>query len=131
MVYQRPNIADVGVEVGACLSAGDESGALRLAFRCVELFERAPVEDRQGLIAPRPMSTGDARYDALLAAIAEYLCVRQGLFAPSWVEDPSRFLDEWWFVSGIQALHADAIAHSPISFARRGVFITAGALAYA
>jgi hypothetical protein len=131
MAYQRPNIADVGLEVGACLSEGDESGALRLAFRCVELIERAPVDDRQGLVAPQPVPTGDARFDALLAAITEYLCAREGLLAPTWVEDPSRFLDQWWFVSGIQSLHADAIAHSPISFARRGVFITAGALAYA
>jgi len=121
----------VGLEVGACLSEGDESGALRLAFRCVELIERAPVDARQGLVAPQPVPTGDARFDALLAAITEYLCAREGLLAPTWVEDPSRFLDQWWFVSGIQSLHADAIAHSPISFARRGVFITAGALAYA
>ncbi len=131
MAYQRPSIADVGLEVGECLSEGDESGALRLAFRCVEIFDRAPVEDRQDLLAPEPVSTGDARYDALLAAIAEYLCARAGLFAPMWVEGLSRFLDEWWFVSGIQSLHADAIAYSPISFARRGVFITSGALAYA
>ena len=79
---------------------------------------------------PNPLQPGP-RYDALLAAIAEYLCAREGLLAPDWVEDPSRFLDQWWFVSGIQSLHADAIAHSPIAFARRGVFITAGALAYA
>ncbi|MGA3147645.1 MAG: hypothetical protein ABSF33_09225 [Acidimicrobiales bacterium] len=131
MAYQRPNISDVGLEVGKCLSEGDEPGALRLAFRCVELVERAPVDERQGLVAPEPVATGDARYDALLAAIAEYLCAREGLLAPDWVEDPSRFLDQWWFVSGIQSLHADAIAHSPIAFARRGVFITAGALAYA
>jgi len=131
MAYQRPSIADVARELGACLADGDESGALRLAFRCVELFERAPVDDRQDLVASEPVPTGDARFDALLAAISEYLCAREGLLAPTWVENPSRFLDQWWFVSGIHSLHADAIAHSPISFARRGVFITAGALAYA
>lgn len=131
MAYRRPSIADVGLQVGAYLSEGDESGALRLAFRCVELFERAPVADRRGLTASEPVPTGDARFDALLAAITEYLCAREGVLAPTWVEDPSRFLDQWWFVSGIHSLHADAIAHSPISFARRGVFITAGALAYA
>lgn len=131
MAYQRPSIADVGLEIDECLSEGDEPGALRLAFRCVELFDSAPVDDRQDLVAPEPVSTEDPRHDALLAAIAEYLCAREELLAPIWVEDPSRFLDQWWFVSGIQSLHADAIAHSPISFARRGVFITAGALTYA
>lgn len=53
---------------------------------------------------------------------------RDGL--PPWVENPSRFLDQWC-VSGMRSLHADAFVHSPISFARRGVFITAGALAFA
>jgi hypothetical protein len=83
------------------------------------------------VVDQEPRSTGDACYDALLAAIAEYLCAREGMLAPTWVESPSRFLDQWWFVSGIRSLHADAIVHSPISFARRGVFITAGALTYA
>ncbi len=104
MAYQRPSIADVAVEIGTCLAEGDEAAALRLAFRCVELFERAPLGER-----------ADAR---------------EGILAPAWVEDSNRFLDQWWFVSGLRSLHADAIAHSPISFARRGVFITAGAVAY-
>jgi hypothetical protein len=84
---------------------------------------------QQRAAAQEPVSTGDARYDAMLAAIAEYVCAREGTLAPAWVEDSKRFLSEWWFVSGVRSLHADAIAQSPISFARRGVFITAGALA--
>jgi hypothetical protein len=83
------------------------------------------------MLSTSPASVGDRRYDALLAAIAEYLCARSGMLAPTWVEGEYRFLEQWWFVSGIKSLHADAIAHSPISFARRGVFITAGALTYA
>ncbi len=130
MPYEVPSIADVAVQIGSCLSEGDEASALRLAFRFVELFEGVPVGERAGLVADEPISTGDTRYDAMLGAIAEYLCARQGMLAPSWVEDSKRFLDQWWFVSGIRSLHADAIAHSPISFGRRGVFITAGALAH-
>jgi hypothetical protein len=34
-------------------------------------------------------------------------------------------------VSGLRSLHADALVHSPISFARRGVFIAGDALTYA
>jgi hypothetical protein len=131
MAYQRPSIADAALEIATCLAQGDEAAALRLAFRCVELFDRAPLGERMYVVAQEPRSTGDIRYDALLAAISEYLCAREGILAPTWVESPSRFLDEWWFVSGIRSLHADAIVHSPISFARRGVFITAGALTYA
>jgi hypothetical protein len=131
MTYRRPSLAEVAVEVAACLVEGDEASALRLAFRCVELFESAPIEERAALVSTSPAFVGDRRYDALLAAIAEYLCARSSMLAPAWVEDEYRFLEQWWFVSGIKSLHADAIAHSPISFARRGVFVTAGALTYA
>jgi len=81
--------------------------------------------------SPEPPPTGDVRYDALLAAIVEFICARQSMVAPSWVDDSDRFLSTWWFVSGMLSLHADAIVHSPISFARRGVFVTEDALTYA
>jgi hypothetical protein len=55
----------------------------------------------------------------MLAALAEYSCVRHG------------FLEQWWFVPGMKSLHANAMVHRPISFKRRGVFITEGALTYA
>jgi hypothetical protein len=129
--YLRPSIADVATEIAACLAEGDGAGALRLAFRCVELYERAPLDERPQVVEREPTSTGDLRYDALLAAIAEYVCARDSVVAPRWVEASERFLGEWWFVSGMKSLYAEAIAHSPISFARRGVFITSGALTYA
>jgi hypothetical protein len=131
MGYQAPCIFDVGAEVADCISSGDEPSAIRLAFRFVEIFERAPTGDRPVLVVNPPASSGDARYDALLAAVTEYSCARGGLVPPNWVDDSSRFLSTWWFVSNLHSLHADAIAHSPISFARRGVFITTGALTYA
>jgi hypothetical protein len=131
MAYQRPTIADVAREIATCLAEGDDAAALRLAFRCVELYEQAPFGERWEVVAEEPTSTGDARYDAMMGAIVEYVCARERSLAPSWVESTNRFLSQWWFVSGIRSLHADAIAHSPISFARRGVFITAGALSYA
>lgn len=71
---------------------------------------------------------GAVRFDALLAAIVEFVCTRHSGSAPSWVDRPGRFLSEWWFVSGMPTLHADAIAHSPMSFARRDIFITEDAL---
>jgi hypothetical protein len=131
MGYERPRLIEVGGEITRCLEARDQASALRLAFRFVEIFERAPSDERPGLVAERPLSTGDARFDALLGAVAEYVCACIQLVPPSWVDDESRFLMEWWFVSEISSLHADAIAHSPISFARRGIFITADALTYA
>ncbi len=83
------------------------------------------------MVSTPPALVGDRRFDALFAAVAEYLCVGNNIPAPAWVEDECRFLQERWIVSGIRSLHADAIANSPGSFSRRGVFITEGALTYA
>ena len=113
------------------IAAESEAEALRLAFQFVEHYDHAPAAERARMVQDEPGGTGDPRFDALIAAIVEFCCARDFMPAPSWADDPGRFLEKWWFVSGMRKLHADAIAHSPISFARRGVFITENALAYA
>lgn len=114
-----------------CLAENDEDAARRLAFRFVEQFDKADDADRHRMIESAPDPTGDLRFDALLASLVEYSCVHHDINPPLWVEDPERFLREWWFVSGLRSLHADAIVHSPISFKRRGVFINEDSLTYA
>jgi hypothetical protein len=129
--YVPPTIAEVAAEVAACLAEGDDDSGRRLAFRFIEQFDNAGEEDRRRMVAEPPASTGDKRYDAMMAALVEYSCVHHDVSIPSWVDEPDRFLEEWWFVSGMRSLHANAIVHSPISFKRRGVFITEGSLTYA
>jgi hypothetical protein len=131
MTYRWPTIAKVGAEVAACLDAGDEDSGRRLAFRFVEQFDKASEIERPRMVAEAPAPTGDNHYDAMLAALAEYSCVHHGIQPPHWVDDPDRFLEVWWFVSGVKSLHANAIVHSPVSFKRRGVFITENSLTYA
>lgn len=131
MAFRWPTIAEVGAEVARCLAENDEDSGRRLAFRFVEQFDKADEADRRRMVEVAPLPTGDRRYDALLASLAEYCCVRHDMAPPAWVDDPSRFLEEWWFVSGIRSLHANAVVHSPISFKRRGVFITEDSLTYA
>lgn len=129
--YVPPTIADVAAEVAVCLAEDDENFGRRLAFRFAEQFDKAGDADRRRMVADPPALTDDPRYDAMFAALVEYSCARHEVPIPAWVGDADRFLEVWWFVSGMKSLHADAMAHSPISFARRGVFITEGALTYA
>ena len=131
MGFRWPTIAEVGAEVALSLAEHDENFARRLAFRFVEQFDKADEADRRRMVERAPLPTGDRRYDALLASLVEYSCVHHGIKPQGWVDDSSRFLEEWWFVSGMKSLHANAMVHSPISFKRRGVFITEGALTYA
>ena len=119
------------MEISRSLSENDESFARRLAFRFVEQFDKADAADRPRMVGVAPLPTGDRRYDALLASLVEYCCIHHAMSPPHWVDDPRRFLEEWWFVSGIRSLHANAVVHSPISFKRRGVFITEDSLTYA
>ena len=125
------SIARTGELVAAELAAGDDAAALRIAFDFVRAFDSAPESLRNGMVGEPPAPCGDQRYDALLAAVVEHLCARDGLAVPFWTQDPGRFLETWWFVSGLRKLHASALVQSPISFSRRGVFICDGALTYA
>jgi hypothetical protein len=124
-------IAETADLVAAELGAGDEPAALRIALDFVRVFDRAPAGQRSGLVTQPPAPCGDPRYDALLAAVVEHVCARVDLAVPPWTQEAGRFLDRWWFVSGMRSLHASALVQSPISFARRGVFICDGALTYA
>ncbi|HLH69613.1 MAG TPA: hypothetical protein VKY90_11395 [Candidatus Dormibacteraeota bacterium] len=129
------SLAETAQAIKASLDGPDrargESESIRLAFSFIEMFERGWVPDRVHLLEDCPEPVGDPRFDALLAALAEHLCAKHGGESPAWVGDESRFLETWWFVSGMRSLEADALVHSPISFARRGVFLVDGALTYA
>ena len=59
----------------------DEPTKLRLVFE----FLRGAADDGQPLrlcVAAEPRSTGDVRFDALLAAVAQDLCVHAGIAPP-------------------------------------------------
>jgi hypothetical protein len=105
-----------------------QSDVYRQVMEFLDDYRAAAPSDRPSLIDERPDPTGDERWDALLAALVEHLAAADGHEAPAWAQEPDRFLNRWWFVAGIRALHASALVQSPISFARRGVFVTAGAL---
>jgi transcriptional regulator with XRE-family HTH domain len=104
----------------------------RDAWRLVgEVLDDATTESEAevlSVVGPRPETTGDRRVDAAVAALAEYLCVSRGLVPPAWTQESDREARPWWFVSGDARFHAVALRESPISFARRGVFVTAGGL---
>jgi len=95
---------------------------LRLVFE----FLRGAQDDEVPaalLTAVKPESTGDDRFDALLGAIAEDLCVHNGVVPPTWALEDSRFLHNAWWVSTLPSARARALVHAPASFRRRGVMI--------
>jgi len=114
-------LADVARDIAAT-DPVDEARRLRLVFE----FLRGAQEDGRPLVllvVAEPPATGDARFDALLAAVAEDLCVHAGEVPPAWVHHPSRVLDHAWWVSDLPSARAAALVHSPASFRRRGVML--------
>jgi hypothetical protein len=130
-MWQAPDIQETSIEVAQCLAKGEFNFAFRNIARFREFYDKADWKTRERMVANQPESTGSARYDALIAGLVEYCCATHRVKSPKWVTEPHYFLKEFWFFSGFESLHADALVHSPISFKRRGVFLTQGALNYA
>lgn len=95
----------------------------RLVWEFYEEYRWEPQEDREHLLHDEPSSTGDRRWDTLLAALAEHLAAQDDNATPSWAGH--RFLERWWFPFDLPSQHVEALVHAPMAFRRRGVFISA------
>lgn len=125
----RTTAAAAGRGVAAALAgAADEQEALRWVLQLVADAEAVDAETLALMLAEEPEPTGSARFDALLGGVVAHLARSARIPAPPWVNGPDRFLDEWWFVSGVASLHASALVQSPAELAIRGVFVCDGAL---
>jgi transcriptional regulator with XRE-family HTH domain len=100
----------------------DDATKLLLVFE----FLRSAQDDGASvaeLVTPTPPPTGDARFDAMLAAVAEHLCRTTKRRPPRWVFSPDRYLDTPWWVSTLGSAQRRAHANAPMPFRRRGVMI--------
>ena len=116
-------LAELAVTIREDLAAGEEANATRLLFGFADDFRASSRPGRGALITDEPTSTGDPRFDAALAATAEFFAAEGSIELPGWVDGPNRFVEPWWFVASRPAFHAYTLAHTPATFARHGVFI--------
>jgi transcriptional regulator with XRE-family HTH domain len=116
-------LAELAITIREDLAAGEEQNATRLLFGFADDFRASSRPGRGALIVDEPTSTGDPRFDAALAATAEFFAAEGGVEVPGWVDGPDRFVEPWWFIASRPAFHAYTLAHTPASFARHGVFI--------
>ena len=82
-------------------------------------FVETPV-DRAAFFAA-PSTTGDQRWDAMLAGSVEDLALRSGFDPPTWCAGHA--LPTFWFVGSTPGLHAYAFARSPFPLQVRGVMV--------
>jgi transcriptional regulator with XRE-family HTH domain len=117
------SLAELARTIGEDLQEGRERDALRLLFGFADDFRGSSRPGRIALLRDDPPLTGDARFDAALAGVAEFFAAQGAIVAPGWVDGPSRFVEPWWFVASRRAFHAYTLANTPALFARHGVFI--------
>ena len=117
------SLAEVAQTIEEDLGEGRERDALRLLFGFADDFRGSSRPGRIALLADEPPPTGDARFDAALAGVAEFFASEAAIPAPPWIDGPGRFVQPWWFVASLPALHAYTLAHTPAVLARHGVFM--------
>lgn len=117
------SLAEIGQTITEDLEQGQEHDALRLLFGFADDFRGSSRPGRLALLRDEPLSTGDARFDAALAGVAELFAIEGALAAPTWVNGPRRFVEPWWFVTSRQEFHAYVLANTPAVLARHGVFM--------
>ncbi len=101
----------------------DLSSCLRLVAQAISDFRSlGHARDRRTFLR-QPPTTGDVRWDALVAAVAAREARRGGMDIPVWSEQPEFFLDQAWFVTQSPGLRAIAFVESPADFALRNVYL--------
>jgi len=110
------------------LDAGDEVFAMRIVARLLaDLRALERPGDITRCLAP-PSTTGDRRWDTLVAAAVGRECRHKGVVdTPTWT-DPSP-LSTWWFpLLADPILTARAMQRTPVDLAARGIWLDARAL---
>lgn len=114
--------------IANALRRADESAALRLAADLFTRLSSAPPPDVAAAIEHDPGSTGDQRWDALVAGLSERAAHAAEVRTPVWTAAASRFLDRWWFLTPYRSLHASVLIDTPAELANRGVFVEEASL---
>lgn len=99
---------------------------LRLIIDVSDEFARLDTKlEQERFLAPEPAPTTDVRYDALLAGLAVHLARTAQLSrAPSWTQQPERFLPSFWwygYAADNPGLRAYAWQRTPSCMRGRGV----------
>ncbi|MDG4766823.1 hypothetical protein O7632_22375 [Solwaraspora sp. WMMD406] len=109
-------------------SADTDQTRWKLVWEFLEEFRWEPAT-RVRLLMDEPERTGDERWDALLAALAEHLLAQADLAPPQWVD--ARVLRRAWFPAELAVHRADALAWAPAAFRKHGVYLSIHDLAAA
>jgi hypothetical protein len=118
--------ADAAEAIRDELARDDTGFALRMLGRALADLRDLTHADDHALFLAEPSSTGDHRWDTLLAAAIEGECRRLDIPAPAWTRVAA--LSTWWFPVADPVLTARTIQRTPVEFAARGIWLDRAAL---
>lgn len=117
------SVARLSRDVRRYLAENDAHFAFRWVCQAICDFRAlADDADRERFLAGEP-DTGDVRWDALIAGVAEREARRAGLSPPRWTAETRYILDQWWFLSPTDSLRAYSLLHTPAELAIRNVYV--------
>ena len=105
------------------LTATDDRRRRRLVLEFVSRFAATEPARRVALLLDEPAPVGDARWDALLGALAEHLAFHDAVDPPQWCTGPNRFLDRPWYWIDLPSVRRRAKLGAPTAFRRRNVWV--------
>jgi y4mF family transcriptional regulator len=108
------------------LEAGDTTFALRLIGQAVAELRRLDDPGDLAAFLASPPSTGDPRWDTLLAAVVSRECRLRDLPIPRWTKVPP--LQTFWFPDEDPILDARTMQRTPIDLRNKGIWLDGRAL---
>jgi len=113
----------VGGDVREALESGDVRSAWREVIQLNDDLRSADPATAVALAIAAPSPTGDARFDALIAAVTDCALSDAGLPIPTWLRDDPWVLDQFWDVENVPSLRLAARERTPESINRHGIFL--------
>lgn len=120
-------VADAAEAIREELERGDTDFALRMLARALADYQALTEPTDRAAFLAEPPSTGDHRWDTLLAAAVGRACRKAGVRAPEWTK--ARPLPSWWFPVYDPVLTARTMQRTPVDLASRGIWLDERALA--
>ena len=120
---QAVSIVGLARSIRPDIAGGKQIEPVRKAAELTHRFQNAELETQVRTINAEPPETGDVRWDAFLAALAEWLSLKANVPVPMWSRDSSRYLTHGWWVTTMKSMRAWEYAGTPASFQIHGVYI--------
>jgi transcriptional regulator with XRE-family HTH domain len=105
----------------------DTADLLRIVREMIAHAKFAVTPTDEAAFLAAPSTTGDQRWDALLAGAVEDLALRDGRDVPEWTKGHA--LPTFWFVGSLREMDAYSFGYSPFPLQVRGVMIDPADLA--